>query len=89
MGDVRGRGLLAGIEFVLDVGTRQPFPRAARFAERFVDAAFAVGLVVWPQVGSAVHGDGDFVLLAPPYVITESEIGQLVERFRCALTAIL
>jgi adenosylmethionine-8-amino-7-oxononanoate aminotransferase len=89
VGDVRGRGLLAGIEFVADVSTRAPFPRAARFAERFVDAAFAVGLIVWPQVASASGGDGDVVLLAPPYVITESDIGQLVDRVRCALTAIL
>jgi adenosylmethionine-8-amino-7-oxononanoate aminotransferase len=89
VGDVRGRGLLAGIEFVADVSTRRPFPRAARFTERFVDAAFAAGLIVWPQVGSAVDGDGDFVLLAPPYVITDSEISQLVDRVRCALTTIL
>jgi adenosylmethionine-8-amino-7-oxononanoate aminotransferase len=88
VGDVRGRGLLAGIEFVEDVDTRRPFPREKKFAERFVDAAFAAGLIVWPQVGSAEGGNGDFILLAPPYVITETEIGQLVDRFRCALEAI-
>jgi adenosylmethionine-8-amino-7-oxononanoate aminotransferase len=85
VGDVRGRGLLAGIEFVENVETRRPFPRSARFAERFVEAAYAAGLVVWPQVGQAEGGDGDLILLAPPFVITESEIGQLVDRLRCAL----
>jgi adenosylmethionine-8-amino-7-oxononanoate aminotransferase len=86
VGDVRGKGLLAGIEFVEDTETRRPFPRSAKFAELFLDAAFAAGLIVWPQVGQAEGGNGDLVLLAPPFVISESEIGELVDRFRRALT---
>src|SRR5207247_10417131 len=39
VGDVRGRGLLAGIEFVEDKSSRSPFPRSLKFAERFADAA--------------------------------------------------
>jgi adenosylmethionine-8-amino-7-oxononanoate aminotransferase len=89
VGDVRGRGLLAGIEFVDDVETRRPFPRAARFTERFVEAAFAAGLIVWPQVGQAGGGDGDVILLAPPYVISDSEIAQLVDRLRCTLHEVM
>src|SRR5439155_1237870 len=42
VGDVRGRGLLAGIEFVEDKTTRTPFPRAARFAEAFTEALAGV-----------------------------------------------
>jgi adenosylmethionine-8-amino-7-oxononanoate aminotransferase len=86
VGDVRGKGLLAGVEFVEDTGTRRPFPRSAKFAELFLDAAFAAGLIVWPQVGQADGGNGDMVLLAPPFVISEGEIGELVDRFRRALT---
>jgi adenosylmethionine-8-amino-7-oxononanoate aminotransferase len=85
VGDVRGRGLLAGVEFVADVDTREPFPRAARFAERFTRAALDAGLVVWPNTGHANGTDGDLVMLAPPFVVTEEEISEIVSRFTTAL----
>lgn len=85
VGDVRGRGLLAGIEFVEDKETRAPFPRTARFAETFVDAALDAGLVVWPNVGQADGTNGDIALLAPPFTIEEADIATLVARFRTAL----
>jgi adenosylmethionine-8-amino-7-oxononanoate aminotransferase len=81
VGDVRGRGLLAGIEFVEDVDTRAPFPRAAHFAETFAAAALDAGLVVWPNVGQANGTDGDLVMLAPPFVIEEGEMDEIVSRF--------
>jgi adenosylmethionine-8-amino-7-oxononanoate aminotransferase len=88
VGDVRGRGLLAGIEFVEDQATRAPFPRSRRFAERFAAAAERAGLLVWPNTGHADGVNGDLAMLAPPFVITESEIDQLVDRFRQALEAV-
>lgn len=81
VGDVRGRGLLAGIEFVADRDSRAPFPRARRFAERFTEAAERAGLLVWPNTGHADGVNGDLVMLAPPFVISESEIDLIVERF--------
>ena len=81
VGDVRGRGLLAGIEFVEDRDSRAPFPREKRFAERFTAAAERAGLLVWPNTGHADGVNGDLVMLAPPFVITEAEIDQIVERF--------
>jgi adenosylmethionine-8-amino-7-oxononanoate aminotransferase len=85
VGDVRGRGLLAGVELVADVGTREPFPRSARFAERFTRAALDAGLVVWPNTGHANGTDGDLVMLAPPFVVSQEEIGEIVSRFSAAL----
>lgn len=85
VGDVRGRGLLAGIEFVRDKATRAPFPRAERLAERVVEAAMAEGLIVWPNTGHAGGTDGDLVTLAPPYVITGEELDELVARLARAL----
>src|SRR5207302_1284322 len=67
VGDVRGRGLLAGIEFVEDKATRAPLPRTARFAESFTEAAQQTGLVVWPNVGHADGTNGDLVMVAPPF----------------------
>jgi adenosylmethionine-8-amino-7-oxononanoate aminotransferase len=87
VGDVRGRGLLAGIEFVADVKTRAPFPRAARFAETFAAAALDAGLVVWPNVGQADGTAGDLAMLAPPFIVTHDEIDLIVERFGEALRA--
>ena len=85
VGDVRGLGLLAGLEFVSDKKTKAPFPRALRFAETFVAAAQDAGLIVWPNVGHADGVNGDLVMLAPPFIITEDEIDQIVSRFKTAL----
>lgn len=85
VGDVRGKGLLAGIEFVSDRATRAPIPRERRFAERFTLEAQRNGLIVWPNVGHADGHQGDLVMVAPPYVISEGEIDDLVERLRAAL----
>lgn len=84
VGDVRGRGLLAGVEFVEDKVSRRPFPRSLHFAETFTEAAQDEGLVVWPNVGHA-DGDGDLAMLAPPFVVNEGEIDEIVERFKRAL----
>lgn len=89
VGDVRGRGLLAGIEFVVDPATRAPFPRAARFAETFAGAALEAGLVVWPNTGQADGVNGDLAMLAPPFSVSHEEIDLIVQRFGAALRATL
>jgi adenosylmethionine-8-amino-7-oxononanoate aminotransferase len=85
VGDVRGRGLLAGIEFVGDPHTRDPLPRSAGFAESFTQAALDAGLVVWPNIGHADGLNGDLVMLAPPFVVTEDQIDEIVQLFTRAL----
>lgn len=89
VGDIRGRGLLAGIEFVADVESREPFARTERFAERFTHAARAAGLVVWPNVGHMDGERGDIVMLAPPFVISVPELDELTQRFTHALETTL
>jgi hypothetical protein len=78
VGDVRGRGLLAGIEFVEDKSTRRPFPHSVRFADHFAATALELGLVVWPNSGQLADHTGDLAMVAPPFVIDEQQIGQLV-----------
>jgi adenosylmethionine-8-amino-7-oxononanoate aminotransferase len=78
IGDVRGRGLLAGLELVQDRASRRPFPSTARTAESLAAAALELGLVVWPNAGQLEDGTGDLVMLAPPFVITEEQIGEMV-----------
>jgi adenosylmethionine-8-amino-7-oxononanoate aminotransferase len=85
VGDVRGRGLLAGIEFVEDKSTRRPFPPSARFAESFAATALDLGLIVWPNAGQLADGTGDLAMLAPPFVIDQQQIGEMVTLFERAV----
>jgi hypothetical protein len=85
VGDIRGRGLLAGIEFVQDKGSRAPFPRKVKFAETFAEEALAGGLMTWANMGQADGTNGDLSCLAPPYVVQESELDEIVSRFAAAL----
>jgi adenosylmethionine-8-amino-7-oxononanoate aminotransferase len=86
VGDVRGIGMLAAVELVADRETKRPFPRALKVAERLVDAALARGLVVWPNVGHADGHDGDLVMVAPAFTITEEEIHEIASRLGASLS---
>ena len=89
VGDVRGLGLMAGVELVLDRDTKNPFPRAERVTERLVAAAYERGLLVYPSTGCADGVDGDVVMLGPPFVISEAELEESVELLGAALEAVL
>jgi adenosylmethionine-8-amino-7-oxononanoate aminotransferase len=78
VGDVRGRGLLLAVELVADAATRRPFPRAERRAERVARAALEAGLIVYPSTGCATGTEGDVVMLAPPLVVTDAELDEMV-----------
>ena len=82
---VRGRGLLAGVEFVEDARAWAPLPRGLKFAETFTEQALRAGLVVWPNIGHVDGTNGDLVMLAPPFTITAAEIDDIVTRFGVAL----
>jgi len=86
VGAIRGRGLLAGIELVEDSSSDLPFPRAAHFAESLTRAALDARLIVWPNVGHRNGTDGDLVMLAPPFTVTDEEIDTIVERLGQAIT---
>jgi len=85
VGDIRGRGFLAGIEFVADRFSRRPFPRSERFVERFTERAFANGLIVWPNAGNVDGVSGDLVVVAPPFTTREDELEEIVLRFERTL----
>jgi adenosylmethionine-8-amino-7-oxononanoate aminotransferase len=85
VGDVRGRGLLFGIELVQDKESRRSFPRAERRAEAVAAAALDAGLVVYPSAGCATGTEGDVVLLAPPFVVTDAELDEMLDMLEEAL----
>jgi adenosylmethionine-8-amino-7-oxononanoate aminotransferase len=78
-GDIRGRGLLVGIELVADRETRAPFPRAARVAESTVAAARERGVLLYSGTGNADGVDGDVLVLGPPFVVTEAELETIAD----------
>jgi hypothetical protein len=63
---------------VEDKATRRPYPSSVRFAESFAATALDLGLVVWPNAGQLDDGTGDLAMLAPPFVIDEEQIGEMV-----------
>jgi adenosylmethionine-8-amino-7-oxononanoate aminotransferase len=79
VGEIRGLGLLVGVELVADRTTRQPFPRTARVAEGVVRAARERGVLFYSGTGVADGVDGDVIVLGPPFVITEPEIDRAVD----------
>jgi adenosylmethionine-8-amino-7-oxononanoate aminotransferase len=85
VGDVRGIGLMWGIEFVADRATKAPFPRADRFARRVADVAFDKGLIVYPCTGCTDGVAGDLVMVAPPFIITEAQMDEAVGLLRQAI----
>jgi adenosylmethionine-8-amino-7-oxononanoate aminotransferase len=80
VGDVRGIGLLWGVEFVADKTTKRPFAPELNFAGRVAQAAVNRGLLVYPMQGCVDGVAGDHVLIAPPSVITDEQIDWAVKQ---------
>ncbi|MGH9724951.1 MAG: aspartate aminotransferase family protein, partial [Candidatus Acidiferrales bacterium] len=79
VGDVRGMGLLWGVEFVRDAGTREPFPSEAQIATRIQHDLLDAGVVSYPIQGCMDGVRGDHLLLAPPFTITSPMISMLMD----------
>ena len=88
VGDVRGLGMMIGIELVRDRGTKEPFARAERVTERVVGAARENGLLLYSSTGHVDGRDGDLLMLGPPFSITDDDATQLVERTASAIRSV-
>ena len=73
VGEVRGLGLLLGIEFVKDKSTREPFPKENNIADRIRQAAFDENVLTYPTQGCVDGVNGDHILLAPPFIVSPQE----------------
>ncbi len=85
VGDIRGRGLMMGIELVRDRVTKEPFRPELRVAERLAAIALEKGLYVYPGAGGIDGVRGDHILICPPFVIAEHEIDAIFELLDRAL----
>jgi adenosylmethionine-8-amino-7-oxononanoate aminotransferase len=82
VGDVRGIGLLRGVEFVSDKQSKKPLAPELNFAGKVGAAAIKRGLLVYPMQGCVDGTSGDHLLIAPPAVITPEQIDWAVEQVR-------
>ncbi|MBK9141219.1 MAG: aspartate aminotransferase family protein [Candidatus Melainabacteria bacterium] len=88
VGDIRGRGFLAGIELVRDRDTKEPFDASVKLARRLASQAEKAGLLVYPGSGFLEGGGGDHIMIAPPFTISTSELQELGRRLKTAFDAI-
>ncbi|SOC00307.1 aspartate aminotransferase family protein [Stappia indica] len=85
VGDIRGRGLFLGLELVEDREGKVPFAPERRLNAVLKKAAFARGLVCYPMGGTLDGRQGDHVLLAPPFILEDAQIGEIVDKLSGAL----
>ena len=85
VGDIRGRGLFWGLELVRDRGTKEPFDPDLKLHAAVRREAMARGLMVYPMGGTIDGRRGDHVLLAPPFIVSDSELDAIVERLAGAI----
>ncbi len=88
VGDIRGRGLFVGIEFVLDRSARTPIPATDRVPARLKAAAMESGVICYPGGGTADGVNGAHVLFAPPFILESAHIDECCERFSTALDSV-
>ncbi|WP_126425225.1 aspartate aminotransferase family protein [Brevibacillus marinus] len=85
IGDVRGIGMMWGVELVRNRASREPFPPELQVTAQTVSAAFANGLIVYPSQKFHLGRYGDSIMIAPPLIITMDEIDLLIERLEKTL----
>lgn len=89
VGDIRGRGLFQAIELVQDRAGKTPFDPALKLHARIKARAMAEGLMVYPMGGTIDGRQGDHVLLAPPFIVDDDALDQIVRRLALAVDAAL
>jgi adenosylmethionine-8-amino-7-oxononanoate aminotransferase len=78
IGDVRGKGLLTGIELVADAETKAPFPRGWKLNSRILELAYARDVILYSRRVTGGVEQGDNIMICPPLIVTEAQIGEIV-----------
>ena len=87
VGDIRGRGLFMGIELVQDRETKAPFDPSNAVHKKIKKAAFDAGLMCYPMGGTIDGKQGDHVLIAPPFIISDAQIDELADKLLGAVNS--
>jgi adenosylmethionine-8-amino-7-oxononanoate aminotransferase len=80
IGDIRGRGLFWALELVEDRRSKRPFDAGRRASAKLKLQALENGLMCYPMAGTVDGVSGDHVVLAPPYIISEGQLDELVDK---------
>ena len=89
IGDIRGRGLFRAIELVNDRNTKAPFDPELKIAAKIKKSAQNNGLLCYPMSGTIDGKLGDHVLLAPPFVISNNELDELVDKLSVTIDQVI
>ena len=89
VGDVRGRGLFVGVELVQDRSSKVPFDPELTLHRKLKHAAMENGLICYPMGGTIDGRHGDHVLLAPPFIIEDTHIGELIDKLDRSIAQVL
>ena len=81
VGDIRGRGMFIGVEFVVNKGSKESFDPASKIHRKIQKTAMEIGLLCYGMGGTVDGKRGDHILLAPPYNIDDVEEQELIEKF--------
>ncbi|HEX3544487.1 MAG TPA: aspartate aminotransferase family protein [Candidatus Acidoferrum sp.] len=88
VGDIRGMGLLIGIEFVKDKASREPFPPSENIAERIRQVALEENVLTYPTQGCVDGLRGDHILLAPPFILKAEESALMARAIKSSLAKV-
>lgn len=88
VGDIRGRGLFAGVELVQNKENKTPFDPALKIHSKLKQAAFDAGLICYPMGGTLDGKRGDHVLLAPAFIIDQPQLEELVAKLEGAINQV-
>ena len=89
MGDIRGRGFFQAIELVADRKTKKPFDAEKKLFMKIRAQAFANGLICYPVGGNVDGINGDVVIMAPPYNVTDAELTEIVDKTATSIRQVL
>jgi adenosylmethionine-8-amino-7-oxononanoate aminotransferase len=89
VGDIRGRGFFQAIELVADRETKKPFDGERKLFMKIRQQAFLNGLICYPVGGNVDGINGDVVIIAPPYNVTEAELTEIVDKTASSIAQVL
>lgn len=89
VGDIRGRGLFRAVEMVKSKDSKEPFDPSLKINAKIKAAAMDAGLMCYAMGGTIDGKRGDHVMFAPPFIVDNAAIEELVDKFESALNAVV